>query len=92
MGETVMSNHGQRAPVPTLRDPTPSVEDVRLTAEAGRAGRLLGIEVLDYVVIARHGHVSLREQGLYRPDDVASPSGSQSDLPGNTSRNGATDA
>jgi DNA repair protein RadC len=49
-------------------DPTPSPEDVRLTADAGRAGELLGIEVLDHVVVGRPGHVSLRERGFYRPD------------------------
>jgi DNA repair protein RadC len=49
-------------------DPTPSPRDVRLTAEAGRAGALLGIEVLDHVVVGRPGHVSLRERGLYRPE------------------------
>ncbi|HZS00050.1 MAG TPA: JAB domain-containing protein [Chloroflexota bacterium] len=48
-------------------DPTPSPEDVRLTREAGRAGDLLGIDVLDHVVIGRQGHVSLRERGLYTP-------------------------
>ena len=34
-------------------DPTPSPEDVRLTAEAGRAGDLLGIDVLDHIMVAR---------------------------------------
>lgn len=47
-------------------DPEPSPEDVRLTQEAGRAGDLLGIEVLDHVVIGK-GFVSLRERGLHRP-------------------------
>jgi len=46
-------------------DPTPSPEDVRLTREAGRVGDLLGIDLLDHLVIARQGHVSLRERGLY---------------------------
>lgn len=48
-------------------DPTPSSDDVRLTAEAGRAGDLLGIDVLDHLVIGRDGYVSLRERGLYVP-------------------------
>jgi DNA repair protein RadC len=48
-------------------DATPSPEDIRLTREAGRAAELLGIELLDHVVIARQGHVSLRERGLYTP-------------------------
>lgn len=52
-------------------DPTPSPEDVRLTADAGQAGDLLGVELLDHVVIGRARHVSLRELGLYSP--VAPP-------------------
>lgn len=48
-------------------DPTPSPEDVRLTAEAAKAGELLGVEVLDHLVIGRPNFVSLREQGLYTP-------------------------
>lgn len=48
-------------------DPTPSPEDIRLTADAGRAGNLLGVELLDHVVIGRSSHVSLREHGLYSP-------------------------
>jgi DNA repair protein RadC len=48
-------------------DPTPSPEDVRLTIEAGRAGDLLGIDVLDHVVVAGSDHLSLRETGAYQP-------------------------
>lgn len=44
-------------------DPEPSPDDIRLTREAREAGRLLDIEVLDHVVVARQGHVSLRELG-----------------------------
>jgi DNA repair protein RadC len=48
-------------------DPTPSPEDIRLTREAGEAGAVLGIDVLDHVIIAGDGFVSLREAGLYIP-------------------------
>ena len=48
-------------------DPTPSQDDIRLTLDAGKAGELLGIQVLDHIVLGRTGHVSLREQGLYTP-------------------------
>ena len=64
MGETVMSNHDQRAPVPTLRDPTPSPEDVRVTRELVDAGKLLDIDVLDHLVIGRQRYVSLRQKKL----------------------------
>jgi DNA repair protein RadC len=45
-------------------DPTPSPEDVRLTKELVEAGRLLGINVLDHIVIGDERFVSLRERGL----------------------------
>lgn len=44
-------------------DPTPSDEDRRLTERLVEAGRILGIRVLDHVVVARRGHVSLMEGG-----------------------------
>jgi DNA repair protein RadC len=40
-------------------DPTPSEEDLRLTERLVEAGKLLGIKVLDHVVVARGGYVSL---------------------------------
>jgi DNA repair protein RadC len=45
-------------------DPTPSPEDVQATQEIYEAGKLLGIDVLDHVVIGRHRFVSLKERGL----------------------------
>ena len=54
-------------------DPEPSPEDVRITAEAVRAGELLGVEVLDHVVVAGQRHVSLRERGLYACPPAAPP-------------------
>ncbi len=48
-------------------DPTPSPQDVQLTVAAGKAGALLGIELIDHVVIGRPDFVSLRELGLYSP-------------------------
>ena len=54
-------------------DPSPSPEDVQLTHDAGRAGLLLGIDLLDHVVLAHDGFVSLRGAGLYaHPGDVGS--------------------
>jgi DNA repair protein RadC len=64
MGETTMSNRGGRAPVPTLRDPTPSPEDIRVTRDLVAAGKLLDIEVLDHLVIGRNRYVSLRQKKL----------------------------
>ncbi len=45
-------------------DPVPSREDIRLTTEIVRAGKLLDIDVLDHVVVATRGFISLREKGL----------------------------
>lgn len=45
-------------------DPTPSPEDVRVTRSIIEAGRLLGIEVLDHLVIGHQRFVSLKERGL----------------------------
>ncbi len=46
-------------------DPSPSSEDVAVTREIVEAGKLLGIEVLDHLVIGGGGQwVSLRERGL----------------------------
>jgi DNA repair protein RadC len=42
-------------------DPTPSPDDLHLTAEALAAGRLLDIAVLDHLVIGHDAYVSLRD-------------------------------
>jgi DNA repair protein RadC len=51
-------------------DPTPTADDVQLTHDAGQAGLLLGIPVLDHVILGRDGTSSLRALGLY----IAPPS------------------
>lgn len=45
-------------------DPTPSPDDLRLTAEALAAGRLLDVEVLDHLIVASDTFVSLRDRGI----------------------------
>jgi DNA repair protein RadC len=45
-------------------DPTASPDDLHLTAEALAAGRLMDIDVLDHIIIARDGWVSLRDRGV----------------------------
>jgi len=44
--------------------PEPSRADIAITQKIGEAGRLLGIELHDHVIIGREGHVSLRARGL----------------------------
>ena len=50
-------------------DPTPSSEDIRITRQLFEAGKILGIEVLDHIILgqARDGrpdYISLQELGL----------------------------
>ncbi len=45
-------------------DPTPSPDDLHLTAEALAAGRLLDIELLDHLVVGHDAWVSLRDRGV----------------------------
>ncbi len=44
-------------------DPAPSPEDREVTLRLARAGEILGIAVVDHVVVAERGYVSLREEG-----------------------------
>lgn len=45
-------------------DPEPSPDDLHLTAETIAAGRLLDIPLLDHVILAGTGYVSLRDRGV----------------------------
>ena len=45
-------------------DPKPSPDDIAMTQQAIEAGELLDVEVLDHVVIAHGGFVSMKQQGL----------------------------
>lgn len=56
-------------------DPSPSREDVEITERLVRAGRILGVDVLDHVIVAEQGYVSLRETGRF-PDAAHAQAGS----------------
>jgi len=45
-------------------DPTPSQEDIQVTRRLVEAGRILGIEVLDHLIIGDGCFTSLKEQNL----------------------------
>jgi DNA repair protein RadC len=45
-------------------DPTPSAEDIALTAEIVKAGKLLDIAVLDHLIIGKNNYISLKQRGL----------------------------
>lgn len=44
-------------------DPTPSREDIEVTKRLVEAGRIMGIEVLDHVIVGDGKYVSLQEKG-----------------------------
>lgn len=43
----------------------PSDADISITRTLAEAGEILGIRVLDHVIVARTGHTSLKERGLF---------------------------
>ncbi|MDD4601196.1 hypothetical protein SDC9_09035 [bioreactor metagenome] len=45
-------------------DPSPSKEDIDLTARMVDAGKILGISILDHVIIGDKRYVSLKEKGI----------------------------
>jgi DNA repair protein RadC len=46
-------------------DCTPSDEDIEVTKRLSEAGRIIGIELVDHIVFARHGFYSFKDHGLY---------------------------
>ena len=44
-------------------DPTPSAEDREVTQRLAKAGRIMGIRILDHVVVAERGYFSFCEAG-----------------------------
>jgi DNA repair protein RadC len=45
-------------------DPEPSEEDIAITKRLFQAGELLGIQVLDHVIVANRGVVSLKARQI----------------------------
>ena len=45
-------------------DPAPSREDLDVTKRLVEAGKILGIEVLDHIIIGDQRYISLKEEGL----------------------------
>ena len=48
-------------------DPTPSGDDLALTARMVKAGAIMGIDVLDHVILADQRYFSLAESGQLQP-------------------------
>jgi DNA repair protein RadC len=45
-------------------DTNPSTEDIHITQRLVEAGKIMGIEVTDHVIISRNGYFSFKEKGL----------------------------
>jgi DNA repair protein RadC len=45
-------------------DPEPSEDDLKITKKLVESGKILGIEVLDHIIIAKNGFKSLANEGL----------------------------
>ncbi len=46
-------------------DPTPSKDDVLITRRVLDAGRIIGIELLDHIIIGDNCYISLRDKGFF---------------------------
>lgn len=46
-------------------DPTPSSEDEAITARIDEAGKLIGIELVDHIIIGDGKYLSMKEKGLF---------------------------
>lgn len=45
-------------------DPTPSKDDIKITKKLKEAGKILGIEVLDHIIITRNSYSSFKNKNL----------------------------
>jgi DNA repair protein RadC len=45
-------------------DPTPSRQDLQITATIKKSGMLLGIPLIDHIIIGDQNYISLQEQKL----------------------------
>lgn len=63
-GENRVEQSMNGVPVSTLRDCTPSPDDVAVTRAMVQAGKLLDIQVLDHLILGKGLFVSLKERGL----------------------------
>lgn len=47
-------------------DPEPSQDDIELTRRLIEAGRIIGIDVLDHIIVGEGAYASLKERGIIR--------------------------
>lgn len=44
-------------------DPKPSEDDLEITKRLTEAGKMMGVEIMDHVIISKNGHFSFKEEG-----------------------------
>ena len=47
-------------------DPTPSREDIEVTARMVQVGRVMDIPVLDHIILGNDNYISLKEKGVIK--------------------------
>ena len=47
-------------------DPSPSRQDIEITDRVSSAGRMIGIELSDHIILGNNCYVSLAERGIIR--------------------------
>ena len=47
-------------------DPSPSREDIEITARLVQVGRVMDIPVLDHIILGNDNYISLKEQGVIK--------------------------
>lgn len=45
--------------------PTPSPEDIEVTNRLYEAGKIVGVDLLDHVIIGDHQFISMKEKGYF---------------------------
>lgn len=46
-------------------DPKPSEDDLEITIRLTEAGKMMGIEILDHIIISKNSHFSFKEEGHF---------------------------
>ena len=56
-------------------DPSASREDLRFTEQVAEAADVIGVPLLDHVIVARGGYLSMLDHGVLRSGSAEPPSG-----------------
>lgn len=50
-------------------DPNPSEDDLTITARLTKAGKILGVDVVDHIIIAGEKFISFKDEGLIKEEE-----------------------